>query len=113
MTSNGARFVRICRTSDVAEGHGKSFRVGSLDLAIFHSEGEFYATCDICSHEHEFLSEGWLEGAHVECPRHGAMFDLRTGAALSLPATEPVEIYPLEIRDGEIWVAIPEKHLTS
>ena len=81
-----------------------------MDLAIFHSEGKFYATMDICSHEHEHLSEGWLEDSHIECPRHGAMFDLKTGAALSLPATEPIETIPLELRDGDIFVGIPTRY---
>jgi len=113
LSDSAQRFVRICRRDDIKDGHGKAFRVGSLDLAIFQSEGKFFASCDICSHEHEFLSEGWLEGTHIECPRHGAMFDLRTGAAISLPATEPIEVYPLEVRDGEIWVGVPEKYLKN
>ena len=104
-------YVKICKVNEIPEGRGRSFKVGSLDLAVFHSEGKFYATHDICSHEHEHLSEGWLEGPHVECPRHGAMFDLRSGEALSLPATEPIEVYPLEIRDGDIYVGIPNWYL--
>ena len=101
------RFVKLCRTTDIQDGRGKGFKVGMLDLAIFCHEGKFYATSNICSHEHEHLAEGWLEDSHVECPRHGAMFDLKTGEALSLPATEPIETFPLEIRDGEIWAGIP------
>jgi len=109
--STELRFVKICKSKDIPDGRGRSFKVGSLDLAVFHVEGKFYATCDICSHEHEHLSDGWLENHHIECPRHGAMFDLRTGEALSLPATEPIQVYPLEIRDGEIYVGFPEEYL--
>ena len=109
--SDDLRFVRVCKTTDIKNGTALSFKFGTLSLAIFHTEGKFYATSDICSHEHEHLSEGWLEDSHIECPRHGAMFDLKTGTALSLPATEPIETFPLEIRDGDIVVGIPEEYL--
>jgi nitrite reductase/ring-hydroxylating ferredoxin subunit len=105
------RFVRVCKASDIKNGSGRSFKVGTLDLAVFHTGGKFYATSDICSHEHEHLSEGWLEDSHIECPRHGAMFDLKTGAALSLPATESIETFPLEVREGDIMVGIPQDDL--
>ena len=111
--SNDRQFIRICETGEIRDGHGLGFRVGALDLAIFHSEGRFYATSDICSHEHEHLSDGWLEGNHVECPRHGAMFDLSNGEALSLPATDPIETFPLEVRGSEIWVGIPLEYLKT
>lgn len=101
----------ICKTADIPKGHGKGFKVGLLDLAIFHSEGKFFATSDICSHEHEHLAEGWLEDSHIECPRHGAMFDLVTGDVLSLPATEPIETFPIEVRAEEIWVGVPVWYL--
>jgi 3-phenylpropionate/trans-cinnamate dioxygenase ferredoxin component len=109
--SDDQRFVRVCKTTDIKNGTALSFKFGTLDLAIFHTGGKFYAITDICSHEHEHLSEGWLEDSHIECPRHGAMFDLITGAALSLPATEPIETFPLEIRDGDIVVGIPNVYL--
>lgn len=105
------RFVRICKTADIKNGSARSFKVGPLDLAVFHAEGKFYATSDICSHEHEHLSEGWLEDSRVECPRHGAMFDLKTGAALSLPATEPIETFHVEVRDGDVFVGLPKNYV--
>ena len=107
---NDRRFVRVCRAAEIEDGKGAGFKVGFVELAVFHYEGRFYATSDICSHEHEHLSEGWLEDVHIECPRHGAMFDLRTGEALSLPATEPIETFPVEVRGDDIWVGIPNSY---
>lgn len=107
------RLVRVCRRSDVAANSGKSFKLGSLRLAIFHSDGRLYATNDICSHEHEHLSEGWLEGDVIECPRHGAQFNIKTGAALTLPATKPIEVYRIELQGDDVMVAIPEEYLKS
>lgn len=105
--------IGICSKDKIPSGQGKSFKVGSLDLAIFHTEDGFFAVCDICSHEHENLHEGWLEGHVIECPRHGAQFDLKTGEALSLPATDPIEVFELKIEGEELIVSIPEEYLTS
>ncbi len=105
------QYIRVCSIRDFKKDAGRSFKIGSLYLAVYRSEGKFYAASDICSHEHEFLSEGWLEGCNIECPRHGAQFDLRTGEALSLPATEPIEVFALRIIGEDIEVAIPRHYL--
>jgi 3-phenylpropionate/trans-cinnamate dioxygenase ferredoxin component len=112
-SASQTQFIKICETKDVAKGTGKSFRVGSLFLAVYNSEGKFFATCDICSHEHELLSEGWLDGHTVECPRHGSIFDLVTGEAKTLPATEPIEVFQVEIRGDDLMVGIPQEYLNS
>jgi nitrite reductase/ring-hydroxylating ferredoxin subunit len=109
--SEEKRFVRICATSDVATGHGKGFKVGTLDLAVFHTHEGFFATSDICSHEHEHLNEGFLEDHSVECPRHGSVFDLKTGAALSLPATQPIATFEIRIEGKDVMVGIPVSYL--
>jgi len=103
-----APFHRVCSRSDVPEGTGRSFRIGSLQLVIFRSGGEFFASAAHCTHEKELLDEGFLDGATVECPRHGAQFDLRTGEALSLPATEPLEVFPVKLEGDDVLVAVPE-----
>lgn len=70
--------------------------------------GDVFAVTDRCSHEDEPLSAGWMDGDRVECPAHNAVFDLRTGEALALPATEPIETYDVEIADGEVRLVLPE-----
>jgi 3-phenylpropionate/trans-cinnamate dioxygenase ferredoxin subunit len=106
-TMGDVKYVRLCTPSDVPEGHAKSFRVDELHVAVFHSAGRFFATAALCTHEEENLSEGWLEGEHVECPRHGAVFDLVTGEALALPATEPLQVFPVEIAGDDLKVGLP------
>lgn len=101
-------WVRVCSTTDFPKDGGKAFRINNVSLAIFRSEGKYYATIDRCSHEDELLSEGWLDGCHIECPRHGAMFDLRTGEAMSLPATEPIAVYPVRIEGTDIFVKLQD-----
>ncbi len=72
------------------------------------SPEEIYALDDTCSHAQAFLSDGRLQGYEIECPRHGALFDIRTGEALTLPATRPVHTYPVVVEGNSIFVEVPE-----
>ncbi|MFZ5433896.1 MAG: non-heme iron oxygenase ferredoxin subunit [Calditrichota bacterium] len=103
---NHHSFIRVCSVKDVPNGQARGFKVNGVDIAIVHSEGKFYAIHNICSHEHEHLHEGWLEGDKIECPRHGAQFDLTTGEAQSLPASKPVPVYELKIEGNDVLVMI-------
>jgi len=98
-------FIRICSVHDIPEGSAKAFHVNGSAVAVYRSEGKFYASEDICSHEQEHLSEGWLEGEVIECPRHGAQFSLKTGEALSLPATEPIRIFEVKVEGEDVLMA--------
>lgn len=70
------------------------------------SDGSWHAIGDTCSHANISLSQGDVEDATIECWKHGAAFDLVTGAALSLPATQPVPVYPLEIVENNVYVDV-------
>ncbi len=107
------KLIKICTIADLPRNGGKGFQVGSLELGLFQVDGKLYATSDVCSHEHEYLSDGWLEGDCIECPRHGARFSLKTGEALSLPATEPIETFSVERQGEDVLVAVPVKYLQS
>ena len=88
----------------IPEGGVKIVQSGSLFVGVYRIDGALYAIEDRCSHDDGPLCEGGREGFQIECPRHGAHFDLRTGSVLSLPATEDVDVYPVVVRDGEIFV---------
>jgi len=77
-------------------------------VAVFHLEDGYYAIDDVCSHEEASLAEGEIEDGKVECPLHGAMFDIRTGKNLTLPAVLPVKSYLVKIEDGEIYLKIKD-----
>ena len=82
-------------------------RIGGERIVLVRTgRGEVYALSDICSHELAFLHEGAVIDGQIECPLHGARFDLRTGEAKSLPATEPVRAYPVRVKDGVIEVEV-------
>jgi 3-phenylpropionate/trans-cinnamate dioxygenase ferredoxin subunit len=99
-------FHLIGPAAEVAKGTVISAEVGDLELAIVHADDDnFYAVHDECSHASIRLSEGEIDGCTLECWLHGSRFDLRTGEPTSLPATEPVATFPVEIRDGDIYVS--------
>jgi 3-phenylpropionate/trans-cinnamate dioxygenase ferredoxin subunit len=107
-------FIRICSTEDVPKGTAVRAVTGELELAIVHGEDDnYYAVYDECSHAAVALSEGEIDGCTIECWLHGSRFDLRTGEPTGLPATEPVPVYPVEIRDGDVFVgATPSNGVT-
>jgi 3-phenylpropionate/trans-cinnamate dioxygenase ferredoxin subunit len=77
-------------------------------VAVFRVGDGVHAIADRCSHAEASLSEGEVFGDEVECPRHGAEFNLTTGRALTLPATKPVAVFATEVRDGNVFVEIPD-----
>jgi 3-phenylpropionate/trans-cinnamate dioxygenase ferredoxin subunit len=99
--------IRICAADDVPKGGAVSAALDDLRIAVVHAaDDQFYAIHDECSHEAIPLSEGEIDGCTLECWLHGSRFDLRTGEPTGLPATEPVTVYPVEVRDGDIYVDI-------
>jgi 3-phenylpropionate/trans-cinnamate dioxygenase ferredoxin component len=96
--------VRVAAEGEIPEGGVKIIQAGSLFVGIYLIDGRYYAIEDRCSHDDGPLCEGDREGFDVICPRHGARFDVRTGAVLSLPATEDVEAFEVVVRDGEAFV---------
>jgi 3-phenylpropionate/trans-cinnamate dioxygenase ferredoxin component len=96
--------VRVAAEGEIPEGGVTIVQSGSLFIGVYLIDGTYYAIEDRCSHDDGPLCEGDRDGFCIECPRHGATFDVRTGEALSLPATEGVETFPVAVRDGEVFV---------
>jgi 3-phenylpropionate/trans-cinnamate dioxygenase ferredoxin component len=102
-----ATYEKVCPVSTVLRGGLVAAEVNGTPLAVVHADdGQFYAVYDECSHAQVPLSEGELEGCTLECWLHGSRFDLRTGTPSGPPATEPVPVYPVDIRDGDIYVSL-------
>ena len=98
-------FERACAVGDVPADEALGVTVGAYDVAVARcGEGEFAAIQDLCSHAAVALSEGEVADCTVECWLHGSRFDLRTGKPTGLPATEPVATFPIDVRDGDIYV---------
>lgn len=98
--------VKIATTADVESGKGRSFRIEGKAVALFNIEGTFYAIEDYCTHAGVLLGGGWVDGETVVCPLHGAVFCLKTGAALTPPAFDSVHSYPVAIEGDDVMVEI-------
>jgi len=99
--------IRVASIEDIPKGTVAAANVDGTPLALVHAEdGQFYAVYDECSHAQIALSEGELDGCTIECWLHGSRFDLRTGEPTGLPATQPVPVYPVEVRDGELYLSL-------
>ncbi|MFZ4849193.1 MAG: Rieske (2Fe-2S) protein [Caldilinea sp.] len=99
--------IQVAAVADLPAGASKLVEVNRTRIALFNLEGEIYAIEDVCTHDGGPLGEGKLvNGCQIQCPRHGARFDIRTGAALSFPAFEPTRTYAVQIREGMIWIEL-------
>ncbi len=98
-------YVTVARTTEIAPGRVKVVRIDDVAIGVANVEGEFYAFADVCTHDDGPVAEGFLEDCEIECPRHGARFDVRTGAVRQLPAVTPIPVYPLRIVGDEIQVS--------
>jgi 3-phenylpropionate/trans-cinnamate dioxygenase ferredoxin subunit len=101
-------FEKVCAVDDVPADEALAVTVGELDLAIARDGEEVFAVQDMCSHAEVALSEGEVADGTVECWLLGSCFDLRTGKPTHLPATEPVATFPVEVRDGDVYVDATE-----
>ena len=100
--------IDVCPADELPPGHVKIVWSGPIAIGVYNCGGKLYALEDRCSHDDGPLCEGdWdPEERVVTCPRHGSNFDLRTGEPLSLPAWEPVEIFPVRVEDGIVKVDV-------
>ena len=102
-------FVKVATVGEIEPGQAKRVEVGEEAIAVFNLDGEYYAIGDTCSHEEASLSEGDVFGDCVECPLHGAEFDITTGKNLTLPAVSPVPSYPVKLEGDAILVGVGEE----
>jgi 3-phenylpropionate/trans-cinnamate dioxygenase ferredoxin component len=96
---------RVAAATDIPPGTAKPFSVDGNEILVCNVDGSFYAIEDTCTHDGGQLDQGTLEGMCVVCPRHGATFDVRTGAA-TLPAVMPVSTFRVHVADGAVLVDV-------
>jgi 3-phenylpropionate/trans-cinnamate dioxygenase ferredoxin subunit len=101
---------RACALSDLDDGKPFGVEVDDVEIVLVRQGESVHALRDECSHAELALSEGELTPQGIECWLHGSCFDLRTGEPSSPPATEPVEVFAVEIRDGEVHVDVTTKN---
>ena len=101
-----SEFVKVATRAELPPGGKQLADVDGRAIAVFNVNGQFYAIDDVCTHDGGPLAEGDLQGNEIQCPRHGARFDVRTGKALCLPAVEPVTTHTVEVRGDDVFVSL-------
>jgi len=101
-------FVRVAGTADIPDPGSRVVEVDGEAIALFHVEGAYHAIDDVCTHDGGPLASGELAGHKVACPRHGARFDIRTGAACAMPCDVALRTWPVQIVDGQVCVVLTE-----
>jgi 3-phenylpropionate/trans-cinnamate dioxygenase ferredoxin subunit len=99
------QYTPLCPAAEIPDGATRDFQVSDHSILVANCGGTFHAIEDRCTHDDGPLAEGYLANCQIECPRHGAKFDMATGRALALPAVRPVASYPCRVNDaGELEI---------
>jgi len=101
-------WVKVANEADIPSGGRIWVEFEEDTVIVINLNGKFYCIADLCSHDGGPLEDGELDDYAIECPRHGACFDVRTGAALSMPATSPIPTYAVKVEDGVVYVESPD-----
>ncbi len=99
-------FVRVAHVSEIPQGRVKVVEAGDEDVALCNIDGEIYAVANVCTHDDGPLGEGLLLGDEIECPRHGARFNVRTGEVKSLPAIVSIPTFEVRIEGDDVLVDV-------
>jgi len=109
MVASMTTWQTVGSAADVPPERVAVFRVGDHDVAVCNVNGQLYAIDDLCTHDGGSLDQGELEGDEIECPRHGARFNVTTGAAIQLPAFEPVEAHEVRLVGDSVQVGVEHR----
>lgn len=101
-----SEWIDVCGEDELKPGERKIVSTDMAEIAVFNLDGELFAIEDVCTHDGGELASGRCEGDQIICPRHGARFCIRDGKALTPPAYEDIETFPIRINEGQIQVAI-------
>jgi 3-phenylpropionate/trans-cinnamate dioxygenase ferredoxin subunit len=96
----------VAKREDVPPGAAKKVVVDGVEVLLCNVDGELYAVEDVCTHDGGPLDQGELQGCRIMCPRHGAMFDVTTGAALTPPAVVALASYPVRVEGDDVFVEV-------
>ena len=96
--------IEVCPVEDLKPGDVRLVEGEDLEIGVINCAGTFYAIEDVCTHDGGPLDQGELQGCRIMCPRHGALFDVTSGAALTLPAVVPLDTYAVRTDGDEVLV---------
>jgi len=97
-------WIKVAGEGELAPGQWRRVDADGTQIVVFNLGGQYYAIEDVCTHDGGELASGTLDGFEIECPRHGARFDVRNGAARCPPAYEPTASLPVKVEAGAVFV---------
>ena len=106
-------FQRVIDVAEVPDPGKTLVEVEGEMVALFHVGGQFFALDDVCTHDGGPLADGELRDHKISCPRHGAKFDIRTGAALTMPAVRATRSHEVKVEAGGVWVRLRDMAAAS
>jgi len=103
-----SEFVKVAAVSEVPDPGRVVLEINDRFVVLFHVDGQFYCIDDVCTHDGGPLGEGDWDDHQVSCPRHGARFDIRTGEALTMPATQATAAHEVKVEGSDVWIRVAE-----
>lgn len=102
-------FIKIATKEEMSDGEMKLIEVDDQLVILFRVDDQFYCLDDVCTHDGGTLSDGEFSGCEIECPRHGARFDVRNGKVVCMPATQATVAHEVKIEGQDIFVKLSER----
>jgi len=99
-------WIKIAQAGQIADDESLAIEANGKQLALHYTEGDYFLTDNVCTHQYALLSDGYLEDGCIECPLHQAKFDLRSGKAMCAPATADIQTYPVKTEGEDIYAAL-------
>jgi 3-phenylpropionate/trans-cinnamate dioxygenase ferredoxin component len=100
-------FYEVAEENEIHPGERLFIEIGDHPIVLLNIDNKLFAIGDVCTHDDGPLGDGEIDGWAIICPRHGARFDVRTGAVLAFPAVQPAPVFPVRVVDGHIEIGIP------
>lgn len=100
-----ANWEQVATRDEISPGQRKSVIVDDVPALLLRVGDNYFCIEDVCTHDGQPLTDGPVADGQIECPRHGARFDLATGAARCMPATEPIRTFAVDVRDDGIYAS--------
>jgi nitrite reductase/ring-hydroxylating ferredoxin subunit len=97
---------KVAELSELADGVPFAVGVNDEEIALFLLGEKLFATSNVCTHQHAYLSDGYVDGDCIECPLHGGRFSIETGEACGGPVKDPLKVYPIKIDGDSVFVAV-------
>lgn len=101
-----SEFIRVCPADDIPDGATKPVEIENRRVILARLNGDIYALENLCTHDGGDMSEGKIIDGQLQCPRHGALFDIKTGDATQMPAVMGINTFDVKIENGDVLVAL-------